>query len=183
MNEGTRFGTAMHSPKVVQDSDAYTQSTDGKGKAPPPDGRIFLVGLSLRALPPSRRLALQPETSTIFKSAAAVATSSSRSACDEQARGRLPRPARPHSRSPSWCQAAKDLCRRGDAGCEEGGHSGKTFGLRKTRTGGCGSDEAGEPPSRCRFSERREIGRLGRDGARLPAKTACRSGRLAVVEA
>ena len=65
MNEGTRFGTAMHSPKVVQNSDAYTQSTDGKGKAPPPDGRIFLVGLSLRALPPSRRLALQPETSTI----------------------------------------------------------------------------------------------------------------------
>jgi hypothetical protein len=23
MNEGTRFGTTMHSPKVVQDSDAY----------------------------------------------------------------------------------------------------------------------------------------------------------------
>jgi hypothetical protein len=32
MNEGTRFGTTTHSPKVVQDSDAYTQTTDGKIK-------------------------------------------------------------------------------------------------------------------------------------------------------
>ena len=28
MNEGTRFGMTMHSPKVVQDSDAYLLSTD-----------------------------------------------------------------------------------------------------------------------------------------------------------
>jgi len=32
MNEGTRFGATMHSPKVVQDSDAYSQTTDGKIK-------------------------------------------------------------------------------------------------------------------------------------------------------
>lgn len=32
MNEGTRFGTTMHLPKVVQDSDAYPQIMDGKIK-------------------------------------------------------------------------------------------------------------------------------------------------------
>jgi len=32
MNEGTRFGTTMHLPKVVQDSDAYGQIMDGKIK-------------------------------------------------------------------------------------------------------------------------------------------------------
>lgn len=32
MNEGTRFGTTMHSPKVVQDSDAYDWIMDGKIK-------------------------------------------------------------------------------------------------------------------------------------------------------
>lgn len=32
MNEGTRFGATMHSPKIVQDSDAYHQIMDGKIK-------------------------------------------------------------------------------------------------------------------------------------------------------
>ena len=32
MNEGTRFGTTTHSPKVVQDSDAYPHIMDGKIK-------------------------------------------------------------------------------------------------------------------------------------------------------
>lgn len=41
MNEGTRFGATMHSPKVVQDSDAYPQIMDGKIKrvVPPPSLR------------------------------------------------------------------------------------------------------------------------------------------------
>jgi hypothetical protein len=135
MNEGPRFGTAMHLPNVVQDSDAYTQSTDGKGKAPPPDGRIWLVGLGFARLPVFGPAGASAGNLNNFKAAAAVATSSSRSPCDEQARGRLPRPARPHPRSPSWCQAPKDLCRRGDAGREEGGHIGKTFGRREDSHG------------------------------------------------
>ena len=41
MNEGTRFGTTMHLPKVVQDSDAYGRLRDGKIKrlAPLPELR------------------------------------------------------------------------------------------------------------------------------------------------
>jgi hypothetical protein len=50
MNEGTRFGTTMHSPKVVQDSDAYLQSTDGKIKAPTAVGRMWLVRLRFFAI-------------------------------------------------------------------------------------------------------------------------------------
>ena len=50
MNEGTRFGTTMHSPKVVQDSDAYLPSTDGKIKAPTAVGRMWLVGLRFSAI-------------------------------------------------------------------------------------------------------------------------------------
>ena len=50
MNEGTRFGTTMHPLKVVQDSDAYLQSTDGKIKAPTVVGRMWLVGLRFMAI-------------------------------------------------------------------------------------------------------------------------------------
>ena len=45
MYERTRFGTTPHSQKVVQDSDAYASSQDGKGKAPPSVGRMWLVAL------------------------------------------------------------------------------------------------------------------------------------------
>ena len=45
MYERTRFGTTPHSQKVVQDSDAYIRATDGKGKAPPSVGRMWLVEL------------------------------------------------------------------------------------------------------------------------------------------
>jgi hypothetical protein len=43
MYERTRFGTTPHSQKVVQDSDAYISVSDGKGKAPPSAGRMWLV--------------------------------------------------------------------------------------------------------------------------------------------
>ena len=41
MNEGTRYETTMHPPKVVQDSDAYYLIMDGKIKrvTPPPSLR------------------------------------------------------------------------------------------------------------------------------------------------
>jgi hypothetical protein len=41
MNEGTRYGTTVHLLKVVQDSDAYENSDEGKIKrvAPPPSLR------------------------------------------------------------------------------------------------------------------------------------------------
>ncbi len=42
MNEGTRFGTTMHSRKIVQEPDAYGRATDGKIK------RTFVRG-SLRS--------------------------------------------------------------------------------------------------------------------------------------
>ena len=45
MYERTRFGTTPHSQKVVQDSDAYRPTADGKGKAPPSVRRMWLMAL------------------------------------------------------------------------------------------------------------------------------------------
>lgn len=45
MYERTRFGTTPHSQKVVQDSDAYPATGDGKGKAPPSVRRMWLAVL------------------------------------------------------------------------------------------------------------------------------------------
>lgn len=45
MYERTRFGTTPHSQKFVQDSDAYRPMVNGKGKASPPDRRIWLMAL------------------------------------------------------------------------------------------------------------------------------------------
>ena len=42
MYERTRFGTTPHSQKVVQDSDAYGPTADGKGKAPTAVVRLWL---------------------------------------------------------------------------------------------------------------------------------------------
>jgi hypothetical protein len=66
MTEGTRFGTTMHSPKVVQGSDAYPLIMDGKIKrvAPLPSpgaerlsARCFLSGFL--QLPEKDELALE----------------------------------------------------------------------------------------------------------------------------
>jgi hypothetical protein len=63
MYERTRFGTTPHSQKVVQDSDAYRPTWDGKGKAPPSVRRMWLMALrfygAMRMVMPS----LHPETS------------------------------------------------------------------------------------------------------------------------
>jgi hypothetical protein len=45
MYERTRFGTPPHSQKVVQESDAYRPTVDGKGKAPPSVWRMWLMAL------------------------------------------------------------------------------------------------------------------------------------------
>ncbi len=50
MYERTRFGTTPHFQKVVQDLDAYKRAMDGKGKAPPSAGRMWLVGLAVLAI-------------------------------------------------------------------------------------------------------------------------------------
>src|SRR6185295_4969738 len=94
---------------------------DGKGKAPPPDGRIWLVGLSFAGPPAFAPAGASPGNLNDFNAVTAIAASSGQSACNEPSRGRLPSPPRPHPRSPSRCQAPQDLCRRGDAGREEGG--------------------------------------------------------------
>ena len=43
MYERTRFGTTPHSQKVVQDSDAYRSTVDGKGKGRPSVRPMWLV--------------------------------------------------------------------------------------------------------------------------------------------
>ena len=43
MQQRARYGTTVHSRKVVQEPDAYTQPTDGKGKGRP-SGAAHVVG-------------------------------------------------------------------------------------------------------------------------------------------
>jgi hypothetical protein len=50
MNEGTRFGTTMHSPKVVQDSDAYNPTTGRQDKAGDPAAVAALLDLCLHVV-------------------------------------------------------------------------------------------------------------------------------------
>jgi hypothetical protein len=62
MYERTRFGTTPHSQKVVQDSDVYPSTEDGKIKAPTAVGRMWLVGQRFSAAWLQERLALSFES-------------------------------------------------------------------------------------------------------------------------
>jgi hypothetical protein len=63
MYQRTRYGTTLHFQKVVQGSDAYPATEDGKGKAPPSVRRMWLMALrfyeAIRVVMPS----LHAETS------------------------------------------------------------------------------------------------------------------------
>ena len=47
MHEGTRYGPQTHPQFDVREPDAYAPTMDGKIKAPPPAGRMGLVGLKI----------------------------------------------------------------------------------------------------------------------------------------
>jgi hypothetical protein len=47
MHEGTRYGPQTHPQFDVREPDAYAPTMDGKIKAPPPAGRMWLVGLEI----------------------------------------------------------------------------------------------------------------------------------------
>ena len=47
MHEGTRYGPQTHPQFDVREPDAYAPTMDGKIKAPPPAGRMGLVGLEI----------------------------------------------------------------------------------------------------------------------------------------
>ena len=72
MQQRTRNGTRTHSQKVVQDSDAYDTTADGKGKAPPSVRRMWLMALRFyearRVVMPS----LHAETSEQINASRAV---------------------------------------------------------------------------------------------------------------
>jgi hypothetical protein len=47
MHEGTRYGPQTHPQFDVREPDAYVPTMDGKIKAPPPAGRMWLAGLKI----------------------------------------------------------------------------------------------------------------------------------------
>ena len=47
MHEGTRYGPQTHSQFDVREPDAYAPTMDGKIKAPPSAGRMWLAGLQI----------------------------------------------------------------------------------------------------------------------------------------
>lgn len=75
MYERTRFETTPHSQKVVQDSDAYIPMVNGKGKASPPDRRMWLMalrvcemtGLVMPSLLPEISNKLRPQAPSVIE--------------------------------------------------------------------------------------------------------------------
>ena len=54
MYEGTRYAATLHSSGSVQRPDGYATTMDGKIKAPPAGGRMWLVGLEILGILPSQ---------------------------------------------------------------------------------------------------------------------------------
>ena len=128
------------------------QPLDGKGKAPPPDGRIWLVGLSFWRLPSSRRLALHLETCNNFN-----APSRRRRARRADLRAMIRRdedfrvrPGRIRDAS-AGARRPKSFVGEVMRAAKKAGHIGQSFRpQRRLARAARDSGAAGAPPSRCR---------------------------------